>query len=129
LGWAPAPYPAGARPIPEHVWKLSATTGFIWKEEQLVVCTAPSAPKAAALSERPNVAVTIDTGNTSATAKQLLIRWEDATVSAQARGRRPRPRVRLDRNEMRVLVERFVSCWKFDLRQLLIAQILELQHS
>jgi hypothetical protein len=48
--------------------------GFLWTEEQLVVCTAPSAPKVAALSERPNVAVTIDTGNTSATAKQLLIR-------------------------------------------------------
>lgn len=48
--------------------------GFIWKEEKLVVCTAPSAPKVAALNERPNVAVTIDRGNTSATAKQLLIR-------------------------------------------------------
>jgi hypothetical protein len=48
--------------------------GFLWKEEKLVVCTAPSAPKVADLNERPNVAVTIDTGNTSATAKQLLIR-------------------------------------------------------
>jgi hypothetical protein len=35
---------------------------------------------------------------------------------------------RLDRNEMRVLVERFVSYWQFDLRQLLVAQIRELQH-
>ncbi len=35
---------------------------------------------------------------------------------------------RLDRNEMRTLVERFVSHWQFDLRQLLIAQIRELQH-
>jgi len=35
---------------------------------------------------------------------------------------------RLDRNEMRALVERFVSCWQFDLRQLLVAQIRELQH-
>jgi len=48
--------------------------GFLWKGGKLVVCTAPSAPKVAALNERPNVAVTIDTGNTSATAKQLLIR-------------------------------------------------------
>lgn len=48
--------------------------GFLWKEEQIVVCTAPSAPKVAALTERPNVAVTIDAGNTSDTAKQLLIR-------------------------------------------------------
>lgn len=35
---------------------------------------------------------------------------------------------RLDRNEMRALVERFVTYWQFDLRQLLIAQIRELQH-
>jgi hypothetical protein len=35
---------------------------------------------------------------------------------------------RLDRNELRVLVERFVSNWQFDLRQLLVAQIRELQH-
>jgi len=35
---------------------------------------------------------------------------------------------RLDRNEMRVLVERFVTYWQFDLRQLLLAQIRELQH-
>ena len=35
---------------------------------------------------------------------------------------------RLDRNEMRALVERFVSYWQFDLRQLLIAQIRDLQH-
>jgi hypothetical protein len=32
---------------------------------------------------------------------------------------------RLERNEMRALVERFVSYWQFDLRQLLIAQIRE----
>jgi hypothetical protein len=48
--------------------------GFLWKEGKIVVCTAPSAPKVAALTKRPNVAVTIDTGNTSDTAKQLLIR-------------------------------------------------------
>ena len=35
---------------------------------------------------------------------------------------------RLDRNEVRALVERFVSYWQFDLRQLLAAQIRELQH-
>lgn len=48
--------------------------GFLWKEEHLVVCTAPSAPKVAALGERPNVAVAIDTGISSDDAKQLLIR-------------------------------------------------------
>lgn len=35
---------------------------------------------------------------------------------------------RLDRKEMRALVERFVTYWQFDLRQLLVAQIRELQH-
>lgn len=35
---------------------------------------------------------------------------------------------RLDRKEMRALVERFVSYWQFDLRQLLVVQIRELQH-
>jgi len=35
---------------------------------------------------------------------------------------------RLDRKEMRALVERFVPYWQFDLRQLLVAQIRELQH-
>jgi hypothetical protein len=48
--------------------------GFLWKDERLVVCTAPSAPKVAALTERPNVALTIDTAGTPAGAKQVLIR-------------------------------------------------------
>lgn len=34
---------------------------------------------------------------------------------------------RLDREEMRTLVERFVAYWQFDLRQLVIAQIQEIQ--
>lgn len=34
---------------------------------------------------------------------------------------------RLNRNEMRALVERFVAYWQFDLRQLVIAQIQEIQ--
>lgn len=34
---------------------------------------------------------------------------------------------RLDRNEMRALVDRFVTYWQFDLRQLIVAQIKELQ--
>lgn len=36
------------------------------------------------------------------------------------------PLGRLDQNEMRVLVERFVSYWEFDLHQLLIGKIREL---
>jgi hypothetical protein len=48
--------------------------GFLWKDNQLFVCTATSAPKVAALEERPKVAVTIDAGISSSDAKQLLIR-------------------------------------------------------
>ena len=48
--------------------------GFLWKDDRLFVCTATAAPKVAALRERPNVALTIDEGATSDTAKQLLIR-------------------------------------------------------
>ncbi|MGB9227728.1 pyridoxamine 5'-phosphate oxidase family protein, partial [Mycobacterium sp.] len=35
--------------------------GFYWTGESIVVCTAPTAPKVAALSARPEVALTIDT--------------------------------------------------------------------
>lgn len=48
--------------------------GFYWNGERIVVCTAPTSPKARALSVRPNVALTIDTGSTPATAKALLVR-------------------------------------------------------
>jgi uncharacterized pyridoxamine 5'-phosphate oxidase family protein len=48
--------------------------GFIWKEDQLFVCTATSAPKVAALEERPKVAAVIDAGISSSDSKQLLIR-------------------------------------------------------
>jgi hypothetical protein len=37
-----------------------------------------------------------------------------------------RPLGRLDENEMRVLVERFVAYWEFDLHQLLVGKIREL---
>ena len=48
--------------------------GFYWNGEHIVVCTAPTSPKARALSARPNVALTIDTGNTPENAKALLVR-------------------------------------------------------
>jgi hypothetical protein len=47
---------------------------FYWSGERIVVCTAPTSPKVRALSSRPNVAVTIDTGSTPAEAKALLVR-------------------------------------------------------
>jgi hypothetical protein len=48
--------------------------GFLWKDERIYVCTATSAPKVAALRERPRVAGVIDEGISSSDAKQLLIR-------------------------------------------------------
>ena len=48
--------------------------GFFWNGSQIVVCTAATAPKVKALSSRPNVALTIDVGDTPADAKSLLVR-------------------------------------------------------
>jgi pyridoxamine 5'-phosphate oxidase-like protein len=48
--------------------------GFHWNGRDVVVCTHPTAPKVTALTARPAVALTIDTGDTSATARSLLIR-------------------------------------------------------
>lgn len=48
--------------------------GFLWKAERIYVCTATTAPKVAALRERPQVAGVIDQGISSGDAKQLLIR-------------------------------------------------------
>ncbi len=48
--------------------------GFLWKDERIYVCTATTAPKVAALRERPHVAGVIDEGISSSDAKQLLVR-------------------------------------------------------
>jgi nitroimidazol reductase NimA-like FMN-containing flavoprotein (pyridoxamine 5'-phosphate oxidase superfamily) len=48
--------------------------GFYWTGERIVVCTAPTSPKVRALSSRPQVAVTIDTGDSPDEAKALLVR-------------------------------------------------------
>ena len=48
--------------------------GFAWKDGRIYVCTATSAPKVAALRERPQVAGVIDQGISSGDARQLLIR-------------------------------------------------------
>jgi hypothetical protein len=48
--------------------------GFHWNGNEIVVCTAATAPKVTALSSRPNVAMTIDVGDTPAEAKALLVR-------------------------------------------------------
>src|SRR5688572_16082775 len=44
------------------------------ERNQIVVCTAATAPKVKALSSRPNVAVMIDVGDTPTEAKALLVR-------------------------------------------------------
>nr|WP_306316105.1 pyridoxamine 5'-phosphate oxidase family protein [Mycobacterium ostraviense] len=48
--------------------------GFYWTGDRIVVSTAPTSPKAHALSRRPQVALTIDTGSAPEEAKALLVR-------------------------------------------------------
>jgi hypothetical protein len=48
--------------------------GFYWNGTQVVICTAATAPKVKALSSRPEVAITIDVGDTPMDAKSLLLR-------------------------------------------------------
>ncbi|WP_375485101.1 pyridoxamine 5'-phosphate oxidase family protein [uncultured Mycobacterium sp.] len=48
--------------------------GFYWTGERIVVSTAPSSPKVRALSSRPEVTLTIDTGSAPEEAKALLVR-------------------------------------------------------
>ncbi|WAC94379.1 pyridoxamine 5'-phosphate oxidase family protein [Mycobacterium sp. Aquia_213] len=48
--------------------------GFYWSGQRIVVSTAPTSPKARALSSRPEVALTIDTGSAPEEAKALLVR-------------------------------------------------------
>lgn len=48
--------------------------GFLWTGERIIVCTATTSPKVAALTARPNVAVAIDAGDSPDGAKSLLVR-------------------------------------------------------
>ena len=48
--------------------------GVLWNGERIIVCTATTSPKVAALSSRPNVALAIDSGDSPGGAKSLLIR-------------------------------------------------------
>ena len=48
--------------------------GFLWTRRRIIVCTATTSPKVAALAARPNVAATLDAGDTPASAKALLVR-------------------------------------------------------
>jgi hypothetical protein len=48
--------------------------GFWWTGSEVVFCTAVSSPKVRASAKRPEVAITIDIGNTPADAEALLVR-------------------------------------------------------
>jgi hypothetical protein len=48
--------------------------GFFFNGEAVVLCTAVTSPKVRALAERPEVALTIDVGDSPADARSLLLR-------------------------------------------------------
>ncbi|MCO5223067.1 MAG: pyridoxamine 5'-phosphate oxidase family protein [Thermomicrobiales bacterium] len=48
--------------------------GFWWNGTEIVICTMVGSPKVRAISERPDVALTIDASDTPATAKSVLMR-------------------------------------------------------
>ncbi len=48
--------------------------GFYWTGDQVVVSTAATAPKVAALTARPDIALTIESGDTPGEARSLSIR-------------------------------------------------------
>ncbi|MET0694965.1 MAG: pyridoxamine 5'-phosphate oxidase family protein [Propionibacteriaceae bacterium] len=48
--------------------------GFFWNGTEIVVCTAVTSPKVQALTDRPDVALTIDVGDTPATARSVSLR-------------------------------------------------------
>ena len=50
------------------------TVGFYWTGEQFVISTASTAPKVAALSAHPDVALAIDAGGTPEQARTLSVR-------------------------------------------------------
>src|SRR3954468_23497864 len=64
--------------------------GFYWSGNQIVVCTAATAPKVKALSSRPSVAMTIDVGDTRTEAKALLVRGPRNRGHRRRRSRRVR---------------------------------------
>ena len=52
--------------------------GFLWRDGQIIVCTATTAPKVRALAARPHVALTIDTDSGTASTA-LLVRGVAST--------------------------------------------------
>jgi hypothetical protein len=50
--------------------------GFFWTGDQVVIATATTSPKVTALSARPDVALSIDSGDTPDQARALSIRGQ-----------------------------------------------------
>jgi hypothetical protein len=50
--------------------------GFFWTGDEVVISTATTSPKVTALSARPDVALSIDSGDTPDQARQLSIRGQ-----------------------------------------------------
>jgi hypothetical protein len=50
--------------------------GFFWTGDQVVIATATTSPKVTALSARPDVALSIDSGDTPGQARALSIRGQ-----------------------------------------------------
>ena len=50
--------------------------GFFWTGNQVVISTATTSPKVTALSTRPDVALTIDSGNTPDQVRALSMRGQ-----------------------------------------------------
>jgi nitroimidazol reductase NimA-like FMN-containing flavoprotein (pyridoxamine 5'-phosphate oxidase superfamily) len=82
--------------------------GFYWSGERIIVCTATTSPKVKALSSRPNVAVAIETGNSTDAAKSLLVRGvaamdtvdgvPDEYLAASAKSMEPAQQEEFERN-------------------------------
>ena len=55
--------------------------GYFWTGEEFVVSTATTSPKVAALTDRPDVALTVDAGGTPGDARALSVRGRaDITI-------------------------------------------------
>lgn len=67
-----SPEPVRLAYIGPDGWPRVVPVGFLWNGTGVVVCTAPSAPKVAALAKQPHVALTID--NMGPPARELLLR-------------------------------------------------------
>ena len=89
--------------------------GFLWNGTAVVVCTAPTAPKVAALAKQPHVALTIDIMGPPA--KELLLRGTasieivDGVGPRVPRRRRPSPRMATSLPRSRPRCEACIRRW------------------